>query len=522
MPHTLPAHPLLPRLRLPQLKGLPARPVVTLALVAACGLWLTGCSHTTDLAAHDNIAASLHVPAAWNGPAPSPNTPPPATPPADLAAWWQHFGDARMTALITQALTANTNVQSAAAALRQARAQLDVQQSGLWPTIGSNASAQRSRQGNNDASNRFSARLDASWEPDWWGRTSNAISASEANVHAAEATLQYAHISLAAEVALNYVELRSLQHRLHIAQSNLALQQETLQITRWRVQAGLASALEEQQAQQSVAQTSAQIPALQTSLAHTRHALAVLTGQPPAALDADLQAIVPMPTAPATLALALPADTLQQRPDIRAQQHKVQAALATLSAQERANYPSLSISSAFSLSAITLGALTQGASVAASLSAGLSMPIFDAGANAARIRAQEAAVEQARLAWKASVLTALEEVENALVQLHGNRQRLQQLLLAQQAANTAAELARQRYGSGLVDFQTVLDTQRTQLSAQDSVATTQASLSADHIRLYKALGGGWQPLEHPPSHTAAPTPAPGPSPRMLADKPASM
>ena len=457
-------------------------------LALATALLVAGCSHTSQFAGQSQ---PVPVPTQWQRSAEAV----PVASPEDLSRWWQRFGDAPMTALIEQALAANPSVLNAQAVLRQVRAQRDVQAAGLLPSVGSSAGGTRSRSGNNDASNRYSVGVDASWEPDWWGRQGNAVQAGDANVQAAVAALEGAHVALAAEVALNYIELRSLQERLQIARDNLAIQRENQQITEWRLQAGLVTSLEAEQARQSTAQTAAQIPALQSSLAQSRHALAILTGQPPGALDTQLQTVQPLPVAPEQLAMALPADTLRQRPDVRVQEHKVVAAVANLSAQERANFPSLRLSGSLGLGALTVGALTNGASVAASIAAGLSAPLFDGGANRAQIRAQQAAVEQARIAYRSTVLTALQEVEDALAQLQGDKERLDQLLVAQEAARNASLLANQRYSSGLVDFQTVLDTQRTLLSSQDSVASTRAAISTDHVRLYKALGGGWQPLD---------------------------
>lgn len=458
-----------------------------LPVALACAVFITGCSHTSQFAGQSEAVA---VPAQWNstGAAPQLQTP------QDLSRWWQLFGDAQMTGLIEQALQANSSIQSAQAALRQARAQLNVQEANLLPSVGSSAGASRSRQGNNDAGNRYNAGIDASWEPDWWGRKDNAVQAGEANVAAALATLEGTHVSLAAEVAQTYIGLRSLQNRLRIAQDNLAIQRENQQITEWRVQAGLATSLDAEQARSSTAQTAAQIPALQTSMAQSRHALAILTGQVPAALDGVLMAAQALPVAPANLAMTLPADTLRQRPDVRVQEQRVIAAVANLSAQERANFPSLRLGGSLGLSALTVGVLTNGASVAASLAASLSAPLFDGGANRAQIQIQQAAVEQARINYRATVLTALQEVEDALVQLQGDQERLVQLQISEEAARNAQLLANQRYSSGLVDFQTVLDTQRTLLSSQDSVANGQAAISTDYVRLYKALGGGWQPL----------------------------
>jgi len=474
-----------------------ARPRWPAALALACAAALAGCSHTSSLTQQPT---ALSVPAQWHAAQAAP-----AQPSAqDLSRWWQRFGDAQLTALIEQSLQANPSMHSAEAALRQARAQRDVQAAGLLPRAGASAGAGRSRQGHSDARNSYSAGLDASWEPDWWGRQGKAVQAGDAHVRAAVATLEGMQVSLAAEVAQTYVALRGQQDRLRIAQQNLALQRQTQQIAQWRVQAGLATSLESEQARQSTEQTAAQVPALQASLAQSRHALAILTGQPPAALEAQLQAVQSVPVAPEGLALALPADTLRQRPDVRAAQQRVEAALATLSAQEVANYPSLRLSGSLGLSALTLGALTHGASVAASLAAGLSATWFDGGANAAQVRAQTAVVDQARHSYQATVLTALQEVEDALVQLQGDKERLQRLRQAESAARNASLLATQRYQSGLIDFQTVLDTQRTLLSSQDSVATAAAAISTDHVRLYKALGGGWTPQTASPTVAAQP------------------
>ena len=235
------------------------------------------------------------------------------------------------------------------------------------------------------------------------------------------------------------------------------------------------------------------MPALESSLAQTRHALAVLAGQPPAALDAALADAAPVPQAPADLVLAIPAQTLRQRADVRAAEARIGAALARVSQADAARYPSLRISGNLGLSAATLGALTGGASVANALLASISVPLFDGGAARAQVRVQEAALEQARIGYEATVLTALQDVEDALVALQGDRERLAHLQAAAGAAANADLLARQRYQSGLIDFPTVLDTQRTLLSAQDGVASAQASLATDHVRLYKALGGGWVP-----------------------------
>jgi NodT family efflux transporter outer membrane factor (OMF) lipoprotein len=460
----------------------PRRRALALTLVSA--VLLSACA---SLRPASPELPAVQTPAVWSAPTAGG---PQAT---DLAQWWQRFNDPALTALVTRALQANTDAQSAQAALLQARAQRDVQAANAGPSLSASGSAQRSQSGSGNAGSRFQAGFDASWEPDVFGGNRAAVSASDADTRAAETSLANVQVSLAAEVAASYIDLRGLQNRLAIARSNLALQTETLQITRWRNQAGLASSLDVEQAVTSTEQTRAQIPALQTSVAQSLNALAVLTGQPPGALQTVLGTSAAVPQTPPDLALSFPAETLRQRPDVRTAEHRISAALARVDAAEAARYPSFRLGGSLGLSALTLGTLVDSASLARSLLASVSAPLFDGGANQAQVRAQAAALQQARLAYQGAVLNALKDVENALVALQGNTERLTRLQAAATAAANAELLARQRYQSGLVDFRTVLDTQRTLLSAQDSVASTQATLSADHVRLYKALGGGWTP-----------------------------
>jgi NodT family efflux transporter outer membrane factor (OMF) lipoprotein len=419
--------------------------------------------------------------------------------------WWQRFDDPLLSQLIRQTLAANTSVRSAQAALQQARALRNVAGAALWPSVGGSASAGRNRSGDNTG-NRFQLGLDASWELDIFGANRAAVRALEASAQASAASLAGVQVSLAAEVALDYIALRSAQERLGIAQANLSSQQETLQITDWRFQAGLVTTLEAEQARASAEQTAAQIPALQTSIAQSSHALSVLTGQAPTALVTTLAPIAPVPQVSGDWAMAFPAETLRQRPDVRAAEFQVSAAVARVSQADAARLPNFKLGGNLGLSALTLGALTDGASLVAGVLASLSMPVFDAGASQAQLRAQQAAMDQASMAYQATVLTALTEVEDALVALQGDRVRLLRLQSAYQSADIAATLARQRYGSGLVDFQTVLETQRTRLSSQDSVAVARASVSADHVRLVKALGGGWLPEDLESSPTPGPNP----------------
>jgi multidrug efflux system outer membrane protein len=453
-------------------------------LVLALGaLVLAGCS--TLQAPATPAYGGATAPAAWTADAA------PQRSATDLAAWWRRFGDPALDALIADALAANTDIAQAQANLRQARALADVDAAQLLPRLDASASAQRSRNGTQPSRNTLRAGLDASWEADLFGGRRAGANAGTLDAESSAATLGDVQVSVTAETALAYIALRGNLAREATAQRNLASQQETLQITQWRVQAGLATSLESEQARAAVEQTRAQLPALQKAAAQARHQLALLTGR--SAGELTLDAVTAIPAAPADLALAFPADTLRQRADVRSAELRASAAAQRVVQADAARYPSFSLSGSLGLSALTLSGLTGGGAVVNSLLAGLSLPIFDGGAAKAQLGAQQAAFDASAQALRGAVLTALKDVEDALVALQRDNERLATLRVAAEAADNAALLARQRYSGGVVDFQTVLETQRSQLSAQDSVASASADVAADHVRLYKALGGGWRP-----------------------------
>ncbi len=450
-------------------------------LAAAALVLLTACSL---LPAEHEVPAEPDVPAAWSAPAPASGAGAPS-------AWWRSFDDPQLTALVARSQQTNTDVLGAQAALRQARALRDAAAAGLQPTLSTSASAQLGSSGGQSTGNRFQAGLDAGWELDSFGQRRSAVASADASARASAASLADLQVSIAAEVALSYITLRSAQARLAIASENLDTQLQTLQITEWRGQAGLLSTLEVEQSRAAAAQTQAQLPALQTSIEHTAHALAVLTGQPPTALAALVAQAAPVPRSVDTLALDVPAQTLRRRPDVRAAEAQVLAAQARLSQAHAARYPNFRLGSSLVLNAVTLSGLG-GSALATSLVAGVNWPLWDGGAARAQVQAQVAALEQARASYRGTVLAALRDVEDALVALRGDLQRQARLQQAADAATLAAEGARQRYASGLVDFQTVLETQRNQLGTRDSLASTRAEVSADRVRLFKALGGGWR------------------------------
>ncbi len=454
------------------------------------GVWvsalaLAGCaSLLPQTRQHDT---TVELPPAWSN---AGDTTPSAA--VDHREWWRQFNDPSLTALVERALQANTDVRGAIAALRQARAGVDVQTAGLSPQVSGSASAQRSRSGDLPASNLFRIGLDASWEPDLFGAQRAGITAAQADVVAGVASLGDVQVSIAAETALAYLQWCGTRERLDVARRNLDIQLETLQITEWRTQAGLATSLELEQARTAAEQTRAQIPQLDSTLAQAASSLAVLTGRAPGALP-ELQSstATQAPAAPVRIALRIPADTLRQRPDVRRSEAQWRAAAARTQQAQAQRLPSLRLTGDIGLNALTLGALGGAGSGVAALLASVSVPILDGGALRAQAEVQDAAWEQAARATQGTVLAALKDVEDALRALRSAQKRRTTLQRAAESAGNAALLAGQRYRSGLVDFQIVLDTQRSLLSTQDSLASAQTDVGTAQVRLFKALGGGW-------------------------------
>jgi len=452
--------------------------------LVAAALATAGCSSL--LIAPDPEPSGVAVPAEWSNATATQNA-------AAIADWWRRFNDPQLTALVTQALAANGDVRTAQAALRKARAQRDVAAAGLLPSVNAGASAQRTKAGGKDPVNSYQAGFDASWEPDVFGGTTAGVAAADADTRAAAASLAAIQVSIAAETAGAYVDLCTLQRRLAIARDNFASQEETLQIAQWRAQAGLTTSLDVEQARTSAEVTRAQIPALNASIAQATSRLAVLTATTPEAMTASLHPAAAVPHADGELALAFPADTLRQRPDVRRAEEQIRAAASRVTQADAARYPSFRLSGSLGLTAATFAGLSGGNSLLGVLLGAVSLPVYSGGALTAQVLVQEAALDQSRVAWETVVLGALKEVEDALVTLSTSRERLATLERAAEAARNASLLARFRYNSGLIDFQAVLQTQVSLLSVEDSVANAQASLALAHVQLYKALGGGWQP-----------------------------
>ncbi len=427
----------------------------------------------------------MSVPAAWHAALPE------GARSGDLSEWWTTLGDPVLTGLVDEAVRNSPTMEQARARLREARAQRKVAAAALYPTVSARGSANTSKTGDEAASTMYQAGFDASWEPDVFGANRRSLQASTAELEATAANLHDAQVSLAAEVATNYIQVRSLQGRIANAAANLALQVESREIAGWRYQAGLVSGLDFDQARSAEAQTQAQIPALETSLAAARNRIAVLLGKAPGSADERLAAAAPIPAVPSSIIVGIPADVLRQRPDVRAAERALAAQTARLGAAVAAQFPSFSLSGSLGIEGLTLAALTGGAPLIRSLAASIAETLFAGGRIRQQIKVQTAVQEETLAAYESAVLTALEDVENALVSLARNRERYEHLKTADEAARGAADYARQRYQAGLVDYTSVVSTQQTLITVSDSLRTCEADVTTSLVQLYKALGGGW-------------------------------
>jgi outer membrane protein, multidrug efflux system len=443
----------------------------------------------------DYTAPTMNLPEAWNNHGLSALYATGKEASVDLTRWWHHLKDPLLSELIAEALRSSPDLQSARAKLREARARYAVATAGQFPAVTASGSASRSQSsrqtGTGTVRELYHAGFDASWELDLFGGTRRSIEASRADLEATQADLHATQVSLSAEVATNYVSVRSIQIRLAIARENLASQTETLQLTEWRAQAGLVSSQDVEQARSNREQTRAQIPGLELNLKEAQYRLDLLLGKTPGTLHQRLGATGELPTVPKQIAFKIPADTIRQRPDVMAAERRLAAETARIGVAEAARYPAFKLSGSIGLDALTIGELGSSGATATSLVGSITAPIFNAGRLRNQVEIQAAVREQTQVAYERAVLTALQEVENALVAFARHRQRSEALSISAESANNAAQMARQRYAAGLIDFQTVLDTQRSVLSIEDSLAASRADTVLALLRLYKALGGGW-------------------------------
>ena len=412
------------------------------------------------------------------------------------AAWWEQFQDPVLDDLIERALTSDLDLKIALARVEEARAFQGASRRDRWPGVAAEVARTESRQQQPGFSTdrvdveSYDAGLATLWELDLFGRVRRGAEAARADTDAAVAELRDAQVLVAAEVARNYVELRGAQKRLAVARQNLAYQQETLELTRVRLELGRGNELDVASAAARRAATEATIPPLVAAETIAANALAVLVGERPGALAAEL---APRQIAPhlTTLAVDSPAALLQRRPDIRAAERELAAATARIGVAKADLFPRLSLSGFIGFVAGDADELGEATSRAWSLSPVLSWVGLERGTYA-RVLVAEARAEGARAAYELAVLRVLEETENAFVRYGSHRQRLGAVVEQATASRRAAELARIQYREGALDFLRLLDAERTLLQAEDAVAAAETDLNSSVVLIYKALGGGWE------------------------------
>jgi NodT family efflux transporter outer membrane factor (OMF) lipoprotein len=416
-----------------------------------------------------------------------------------LARWWESFGDEQLAAFVRRALEGNLDVRTAISRVREARATIRATRTQLRPSADATGSARGSGTGGEagigGVTQSYSLGIDASWELDVFGSIRSTVDAARATADAREADLQDVLISLTAEVALDYIDIRSLQRRVELARSNVDLQQQTLELTQFRALAGLATDLDVQQALSNVENTRAQIALLESQVSQSIHAIAILVGRPPADLNAEFASATPIPEAPLETTLGVPADALRRRPDVRSAERQVAAQAAQVNAARADLYPSFRLAGSIGLESLSIAKLIVPGATFWSANPSASTRLFDRRQLRENVVVQSERQEQAARNYETVVLRALQEVEDSLTALAQEQVRRDHLTAAANAAQQAADLSLQLYTAGLRDFRDVLDAQRSLLTLQDSLTSSSATVSSDLVRLFKALGGGLSATE---------------------------
>lgn len=441
----------------------------------------------------------------------------------DLSRWWDRFDDPMLGQLIGQAQTANLDIAQAIVRLRQARESLIQSRSALLPTVSGSAGYSRNeplRGGSTTTrlpdgtiasfsqggSSNFSLGLDASYQVDLFGGVRAGVRNARATYESTIFNQAAVLLSVESETARNYVLARLAQAQLGNARESLAIQDENLSIAQWRVQAGLVSSLDAEQARSQRAQTAATIPQLESNYAGYVARLGVLTGQAPGALRAALEAPRPIPRGPVRVGTGIPGDALRQRPDVRAAERSLAAATAQIGVSRAQLYPSLSLGGSVNMGSSTIGALFD--VITGRAFANVAQTIFDSGRLRSQLRSARIGADGAFYAYKASVLKAIEEIENAIVALQAAQVREAEFRTALEAAGNQALLARFQYRSGITDFTTLNQSESALLSAKNGLAQAEADQATALVQLYVALGGGWDeaaPIPPLPPRTGSAT-----------------
>ncbi|MEI2384342.1 efflux transporter outer membrane subunit [Breoghania sp. JC706] len=414
-----------------------------------------------------------------------------------LEHWWTRLNDPILNELIDEAVDGNLDVATAKARIRQARASYRQTTGELFPTLDASGSGTRSKtstnvdSGKGTVSNLFDAGFDASWELDIFGANRRAKEAAGYGVDAAEENLRDVLLTLVGDVATYYVEARGYQARIALAQRTAASQNETADLTEKQFRAGGTSGLDVANANGQAASTEAEIPTLRTSYAEAVHQIGVLLGRPPASVADRLKQPRRIPRPKLPLPAGIPADVLVNRPDVRLAERQLAQYTAKVGEAEAARYPSVSLTGALSTSALEIGDLAKNSTIAWSFGPSVSVPIFRGGQLKAAVDVAKAERDEYFIAYKSSILTAMQDVEDALVSLRQQRIRIVKLSRSVDGYRRAAKLSRALYQTGSTSFLDVLDAERSLYSAEDSMIQSQVAIATAYVSLNKALGGGW-------------------------------
>jgi len=412
-----------------------------------------------------------------------------------LSTWWRTLHDPMLTNLVVRAVSGNLDLKSARSRVREARARRGITEARLFPMVDAAASATRNRlsearYGGDDYS-LYSAGFDAGWEIDVFGGIRRSVEAATANLEAENATLRDVMVSLLSEVALNYLDVRTIQLGIEVAVHNLEAQERSYRLALSRYEAGLTNELSVQQAKYNMESTRSKIPLLRTALAAAMNRLSVLLGLQPGALNEQLKEHAPIQVPPLKVAVGVPAEALRRRPDIRHAERQLAAQTAQVGVATADLYPKFSLVGSIGLETLSLGNVFSASGLAYLIGPSVTWPVFDAGAIRSNIQVQTERQKQALIQYESAILNALEEVENALVAYAEEQNRLKSLEASTQAAKRAVLLSESQYKAGLTDFTSVLDAQRSLLSFQEQLAQSKGNVMSNLVRLYKTLGGGW-------------------------------
>jgi len=416
-----------------------------------------------------------------------------------LQAWWTVFDDPVLTDLIERTRRDNLDLQIAVSRVREARAQLAVASGEKMPVIegsGSLAATKMSDDGplgqiapedGFSAHGLISLGIDAAWEIDVFGRVRRTIEAAGAAYDASIEDQRDVMVTLFAEVALAYADLRGMQQRIVIARDNADAQAEILTLTEDLFNDGITSRLDVAQARSTLAGTRAQIPLFEVGLQQARNRLAVLIGETPEALQSELEQTGAIPAPTESVDAGVPADVLRQRPDIRAAERQIAAQTALVGVATADLYPTFGLSGFFGMQARSFNSnpLTFG------VSSPVQMNLFDRDSIRSNIVVQEEVTQQALLYYQNAVLRAIAEVDNAIGSYNQYRARSELLRQAVEASRDALDLVKIQYTTGVTDFNNVLDTERLLYQQEDQLVATEVNVAFSLIALYKALGGGW-------------------------------